>query len=40
VNTDARDGNVIPASLVVPFVLLLHETNIMWYGNHVWHQHT
>ena len=35
----ASEGKVVPAPLVVPVVLLLNDTNIIWYGNRVGHQY-
>ena len=35
----AREWKTIPAPLVAPVMLLLNDTNIIWYGNHVGHKY-
>jgi hypothetical protein len=39
-NVSDPEGYGAPALLVVPFMLLLNDTNIMWYGNEVGHKST
>ena len=39
-NVSDQEGYGAPALLVVPFMLLLNDTNIMWYGNEVGHKST
>ena len=39
VNSLVQEGQVVPAPLVAPIMLLLNYTN-MWYINHVGDQHT
>ena len=34
-----KEGYTIPAPLVVP-ILLISDTNMMWYGNRIGHQYT
>jgi len=34
------EGLAVPAPHVTPAVLLSNDTNIIWYGNLVWHQYT
>jgi hypothetical protein len=40
VNSSTLEGWPVPAPLVAPVVLLLNNTNIMWYWNPVEHQFT
>jgi len=34
-NSGALEGLSVPAPHVTPVLLLLNDTNIIWYGNHV-----
>ena len=39
-NLCAQEGLSVPDPLVAPVMLLLNETNIVWYGYRVEHQYT
>ena len=39
-NSGAPEGLAVPVPEVTPVVLLLNDTNIIWYGNRVGHQYT
>jgi hypothetical protein len=39
VNSDAKEGSTVPASLVNPVVFLQEDANMIWYGNRLGHKH-
>ena len=39
VNSGTQEGLAVPAPRVTPVVLLLNDTNIIWYRNRIGHQY-